>query len=434
MPSLDPAHADGLALKAFWAKQYKGKQLLPEVQQSLLGFCLAKGLTMAALPLTIPVDKDDLEDWVDEVKDMALEAGLTGDYDIGQVVRWLKARSKPDVDSSTSSLTASMDLAQIAQRALELAGPVSDAQAANLRQALATAERDKGNAQYVCIETVWLIYYGLAPSAECIAWYDDAMCKVNAAELGTTDAEGICTVDVRDCPSKLIRHAKTCSLAVVLKSGGQPLSDYVDKVAKELQSRRLGAAAERFRRIMAAPTTQLNMSPTRARQYLLRVFFTDWLGRGLLGIHCQAAVNFFANAPAVHANAALAVPGVVSEQPEPGSAEFTAAIASAVVSSLASAGVFSASPPAGGVPHGAGTSPGQTGTSGQPPPDTKRAWGFCKFCKSSHKNPDDCGHEKNWYNAAFKEASQARSLLVIDAKATADAKAAADAAKAAAGP
>ena len=56
---------------------------------ALLALFASKGLALLELPTTPPATKSELEEWAEEWRDYAVDAGLTDKSDKNNVARWI---------------------------------------------------------------------------------------------------------------------------------------------------------------------------------------------------------------------------------------------------------------------------------------------------------------------------------------------------------
>ena len=376
-------------MKTLLAEGVGSKKGRVDDQLLLHTYLLAKGMTSAEVPVN--EDKDDPKDWEEQVMQLC-QAAKIDDYGASMFVRCWRARGKPAGSGGVNASLTTFSIADAALAAMEKEGKVTMAQQVALTKAIADGERAKGKAQFTALVVIWRIYFGMAPSADCESWYCDAHGKLSDPD---SMLDGIQPIDVRNCPSKLVRHhcaSTKPTLERVLKSGGQDMVDYFDGVVADLTAAGYGQAAQRFRQIVDAPVTQLNMGPMRVRDYLARVFFKYWLGRGLVSVVCQECVNFFACMPekaatrstappaiTLQPSAVVQVPGTMLEAQPAGAVDVLGMLVAAM----------------GGGPASGGVSLTQNSSERiQEIEKEERNYGFCKFCKLAHGKPDKCGAER----------------------------------------
>ena len=410
MAPIKDGSADDLAIIAGLKQVAEGTyELFDSNRVELRRYMLAEGIPFPALPLkwSDGNKEEKMEEWQEMFQDIPIDKAR----DCGNICRWAAAINRASSGGGTA-LKPSTDVGEAALRALELHGPVNVQQASAMSAAIKAIQKGAGRAQCTAQVVVWLVYFGIKPTEDCIVWYEQELATIMGNE-GLDDEGGMCIIDVRKCTSdavkQLNKNARAITLEVALtKREGQPslFNDYIAARINDLYSAGLGVAAQRLQQVVSLPTNNLNMGPARARAYLLRVFYVTWLGRGMPMITCQPAVNYFANMPLsdpdaiVPAKAAstaasvygandLVAPGALAPPPDAGSAEFVTSITTAVVSAMMSmngsfAGQGAPAPPAA-------------------PAIDVDAWGWCDFCKERHKNPKGCGARANASSARVKE-------------------------------
>ena len=76
------------AVEAFFASKRGRKTLYAAVQEQLVDYIAAKGVTLAELNTARPPDAADVSDW--EWRDLATAAGITDSFDVKSVGRWIE--------------------------------------------------------------------------------------------------------------------------------------------------------------------------------------------------------------------------------------------------------------------------------------------------------------------------------------------------------
>ena len=282
MPALDAAGRT--AHHAFWAKRFGRFSLHKEcVQDKLSIFFAGRGETVGELPLD--VDKDNLEQWAEEWRQKAEDAGVASRSDREAIVNWLKEKTK--VNSKGGAVktdTVQRVLDSLASAGTTLPNSAHSAVSKVLHKSRRAADRS----EYTRIETVFTVYFGMLPSALDEEWYDKELAKLTTACndcVDTDEEDDVATINVRLAPSAvkvLSKDAGTPTLERVLKVGGDVMLDYFDNIMRQLTAMGLPAAAQMFHTVVSYPVRRHKLDERLQRSYLQRYFFVDFLGRGLL--------------------------------------------------------------------------------------------------------------------------------------------------------
>ena len=279
MPPLSPAAQ--AAHTAFWGGRFGRFTLHPELTAAkLVAFFTTRGESTGELPLD--VDQDDVEAWTQEWLIRAKDAGVALEGDRTSVVSWLKARSAAGTPGATPTDQAQRVVDALAAQGVTLPASAHSAVSKILRK----GQKEGARAEAASPLGVYLIYFGLAPSEADEAWFgNQAVAASGGADGDASESEDeMATINMRHTPTAikvLSKDAATPTLERVLRAGGDAFDDYVDAVGRALAAANLPGAAQRFRQVCEIPVKRHKFDERMQRAYLLRYFFSDYLGRGL---------------------------------------------------------------------------------------------------------------------------------------------------------
>ena len=200
------------ALQAAFAKQYGHYKLHPTlVQAKLVDYFDGRGESV--VDVRFDVDRDDQPAWEQGWLERAEDAGVDGNADRKDLVRWLLARSAPiTAGSAASGATA------LALTTLEAHGTiVAPDAAAALAVALAAGDAGDELMQSTCPLCVAYLYFGRAFDADEAAWYE----QQRAAVAGR---DGV-TIDVRELKAYRKRHEGTTATSLEHGQVGSALAE-----------------------------------------------------------------------------------------------------------------------------------------------------------------------------------------------------------------
>ena len=392
--SLPPAGIS--AHQAFWAKR-TGRYVLHTtlVQEKLVAFFAGRGESIGELP--VDVDVNDVEAWAQEWVVRAKDAGIKAESDRNSVVALLKARSTLGAGGGVHT-----DQAQRIVDVLASAGTTLPTSAYSaVSKELSKGRKEEARVECASQEAIFLIYFGILPSAADETWFQGHMSRLAASSAGggsDSDAD-VPQINLRLCPSAIKVFAKegsTPTLERVLTKGGEAFWDYVDYVIRQLQAAQLPGAAQRFREVVDYPVRKHKFSEKMQREYLQRYFFSDYLGRGLPKTVAKTSLAIVAATRFAGGGLAGGAPrgGPASSTPEmlptPGSlgvignpAELALGQLAALLQSVggvqqqgSSMGGGEPAQPPGQQPGGQASPYMVVGTAGK--------WEYCYFCKRSH--------------------------------------------------
>ena len=443
MPPLSSAAT--AAHTAFWGGRFGRFTLHPELTaEKLVAFFTKRGESTGELPLD--VDKDDVEAWTQEWLIRAKDAEVSAEGDRNAVVSYLKARAAAGTPGATPT-----DQAQRVVDALAASGVTIPTSAHSaVSKVLRRGQKEAARSEAASTLGVYIIFFGLAPSESDEAWFGNQALRVSAAAGGADgdDSESedeMATINMRHTPTAikiLSKDAATPTLERVLGKGGDAFVDYVDAVDRALVAANLPGAAQRFRQVCEIPVKKHKFDERMQRAYLLRYFFSDYMGRGLPKLVAKTSLSIVAASRAAGGAPVQGARGSSSPLAEPatllspgllgGGAEAQAQVAMGqlamlmgAVSGAGASGVLpgfewqggGAGQPGGGG-GGGGGGKGAAGGGGEHYTMVQGArdkWEFCNWCKTWHRNA-------NLSCESFIKQRQAHIKALLAAKAAEEAK------------
>ena len=263
------------------------KELVAEL---LVEYFTRRGESVDDLP--IDVDRDNVEAWTQEWRDKASDAGITGKSDIEAVVNMLKERSRLLAPGARHADAASRIVDSLTHVGATL--PISAYSAVS--KELQVSKKAADRSECTRPEAIMCIYFGIAGSASDAEWMASEMERVSHGDSGVSpeDDEDLAGINMRLCPSALKVFAKepaTPTLERVLMRGGEAMIDYFEYVVKQLTALNLPAAAQMFQNVVSYAVRKHKVDEKTQRQYLMRYFFTDYLGRGLVRLVARDSLN-----------------------------------------------------------------------------------------------------------------------------------------------
>ena len=271
--------AEKAAVVAFLKSRRGQRALHADVVNALATFFETKGTSVLQLPTTPPPGSaSDKEDWVEEWRDYAKDAGLTDTSDINNVARWISTAADAARSSRSGKAGAVAD-------ALTRRGLVLDRDA-EIAVAAALVQADKGELAVQCraVDVVWIIYTGESPGEDERAWFEDK----RASMIGMQDGADP-KVDIRTCKLYYKPVAATTvdnlERALIKDKSGATWARYYLFVIEKMNMYGFNQASMRW--IDVCSKAKRMGSLERELAYLAEYFFAEHTGQGLPTDFCH---------------------------------------------------------------------------------------------------------------------------------------------------
>jgi hypothetical protein len=248
-----------------------------------------EGLSVPELDIVPPSDVEYIDDWKEEKMLIGKEAGL-GAIEQVRFVRWLRGLGAGKSGGAEGKgSTARAVLSCLAQGGVK----VDASMAAALENTLRASAAGAAEAEYGCVEVVFIIYHMELPGEETVKWWNGKAKGLSASGL-TTGARHA-TIDIRGepCYSKRANKTTLKTLEGALKlegvKGEVAIASYFSSCQAMLIASGYPHAASRVSEIVAFTHEIFTHQPDKRKLYLKEYFFGVFLGVGVPAI-CDSMI------------------------------------------------------------------------------------------------------------------------------------------------